>query len=88
MPFTQNSERTQNIENESWPSMLAELSRLRDGRPSGSDDSSIANASEDEDSSEHILQDVQRAASAMFLDCHNTGYYINAYTAKDNPVIT
>ena len=26
-----------------------------------------------------------RAAMAMFVDAHNTAYYINAYTTKVNP---
>ena len=33
----------------------------------------------------HVHEAVARAASAMFVDAHNTGYYINAYTTKSNP---
>ena len=29
----------------------------------------------------------RRAALAMFVDAHNTGYYINSYTTKLNPTM-
>ena len=39
------------------------------------------------DTQEHLAQAVEGASLALFVDAHNTGYYINSYTTKLNPTM-
>ena len=60
----------------------------RVGAPRAPFDMLTGHASESVESSDatlHVHEAVARAASAMFVDAHNTGFYINAYTTKSNP---
>ena len=86
--------KTPQPENIDWASLLACLASSPGGRPPDSadsdrppdsGDSDESDASEDQDSTAHIREAVERAVLAMFVDSHNTGYYINSYTTKVNP---
>ena len=81
-------------ENIDWACLLACLASSPGGRPPDSadsdrppdsGDSDESDASEDQDSTADIREAVERAVLAMFVDSHNTGYYINSYTTKVNP---
>ena len=42
---------------------------------------------DDNSGAEEILRTASKAALAIFVDAHNTGYYVNAYTTKLNPTM-
>ena len=82
-----------------WPAILAALQGKgdNDAEParddantsrSSSQAASLAPPPDSEMSGTNRLFEAgNRAALAMFVDAHNTGYYINSYTTKLNPIM-
>ena len=60
-----------------WPSILADCARGADVLQDR-----VATALIDLDK---VNEDAVQCASAMFVDAHNTGFYINSYTTKVAP---
>ena len=72
-----------------WPATLTTLSGLKAPQEDTSQDHASAadssDATREPDSTVHVHLSAERAATAMFVDSHNTGFYINSYTTKVNP---
>ena len=74
-----------------WHAMFKELEALPDeDTGSAAPQVEAASGASQEDAaslSDALYEAGTRAAVAMFVDAHNTGYYINSYTAKLNPTM-
>ena len=72
-----------------WPATLTTLSGLTASPEDASQDQASAPDSSDTtrqpDSTIHVHLAAETAATAMFVDSHDTGFYINSYTTKVNP---